>query len=70
MIFEDLPTTTAGIENTTPFCLVSGISTASFVQKSESRKIFIFGLTTSISLLQTKFHNLSIEIGRWSYKWQ
>ena len=36
---------------------------------SKSRKTFIFGVTTSTTL-ELKFHNLSIEIGRLSYKWQ
>ena len=43
--------------------------TAIFFLKSKSRKIFIFGVTTSTTL-ELKFHNLSIEIGRLSYKWQ
>ena len=40
-----------------------------FSRKSKSRKTFIFGVTTSTTL-ELKFHNLSIEIGRLSYKWQ
>ena len=48
---------------------ISVVFTATFSLKSKSRKTFIFGVTTSTTL-ELKFHNLSIEIGRLSYKWQ
>ena len=47
---------------------IGGFKSKNFLN-SKSRKTFIFGVTTSTTL-ELKFHNLSIEIGRLSYKWQ